>query len=307
MYRNLRVALVVPCYNEAKTIGDVIDGFTAAMPEISVHVFDNASTDGTADVARKKGAGVVRVAAKGKGNVVRRMFADIDADIYVMVDGDSTYDPTCVRAMVDKLVDEKLDMVVGCRQTPAEESGAAYRRGHQWGNRMLTGSVRHIFGGAFVDMLSGYRVFSRRFVKSFPAISSGFEIETELTVHALELQMPIGEVMTLYGARPEGSVSKLSTYRDGLRILRTILRLYMLERPLQFYGLAGAVFASISLGLAAPLLLEFMTTGLVPRLPTAVLCAALMLLAAMSLQCGVILDSVARGRKENKRLFYLSV
>lgn len=305
--RALSVALVVPCYNEAQTIADVITGFRAAMPELSIHVFDNASTDGTAEVARRMGAEVIHVAAKGKGNVVRRMFADIDADVYVMVDGDSTYDAASVRAMVDKLVDEKLDMVVGCRQTPSEVAGAAYRRGHQWGNRMLTGSVRQIFGGAFTDMLSGYRVFSRRFVKSFPALSAGFEIETELTVHALELSMPIGEVMTPYGARPEGSESKLSTYRDGWRILKTILRLYMLERPLHFYGLIAAALSALSLGLSAPVLLDFLRTGLVPRLPTAVLCAALMLLAAMALHCGMILDSVTRGRQENKRLSYLAV
>lgn len=305
LYRHLQVALVIPCYNEAGTIGAVIDGFRSAMPGISITVFDNGSLDNTADIARAKGVDVIHVAVKGKGNVVRRMFADIDADAYVMVDGDSTYDPASMKSMIDKLIDEKLDMVVGCRQTDSATIKNAYRRGHQWGNRILTESVCRIFGGSFMDMLSGYRVFSRRFVKSFPVLSDGFGIETELTIHALELKMPVGEIITPYGARPEGSVSKLSTYRDGWKILMTILRLYMLERPLQFYGLVGAVLALSSIGLSLPILIEFLNSGLVPRLPTAVLCASMMLLAAMSLQCGMILDSVARGRKETKRLFYL--
>lgn len=306
-YRDQRVALIVPCYNEAQAIGIVIERFRAAMPALEMHVFDNASSDRTADVARASGAKVSRVGLRGKGNVVRRMFADVEADVYVMVDGDATYDPSSVRLLVDKLLDEGLDMVVGCRQTPAEDSEAAYRRGHQWGNRMLTGSVVKIFGGHFTDMLSGYRVFSRRYAKSFPATSRGFETETELTVHALELRMPYGEVPTPYGVRPEGSVSKLSTYRDGWRILKMVGRLYLAERPLDFFGKAAAFLAFVSLMLAAPVFVEYVETGMVPRLPTAVLSATLMLSALLSMLAGLILDNVTRGRQEVRRLAYLAV
>src|SRR5687768_7979125 len=236
LYRGLSIALIVPCYNEGMTIAKVVSDFRREIPALEVLVFDNLSTDNTAEVARTAGADVVSVPLRGKGNVVRRMFADVNADIYVMVDGDATYDATAVTKLVDKLIDEKLDMVVGCRQTPELEAGAAYRRGHQFGNKMLTRSVVQIFGGGFTDMLSGYRVFSRRFVKSFPALSKGFEIETELTVHALELRMPYGELMTAYGARPDGSISKLNTYRDGLRIMWTIFMLVKLEKPLAFFS-----------------------------------------------------------------------
>ncbi|WP_019645037.1 glycosyltransferase family 2 protein [Novispirillum itersonii] len=307
LYRGLRVALIVPCYNEAVAIGQVIDDFRAAMPELGLYVFDNASTDDTASVARHHGAQVVHVAQKGKGNVVRRMFADVEADVYVMVDGDATYSAPCVRSLIDTLLDQRLDMVVGARQTPTDIAGQAYRKGHQWGNRMLTGSVAHIFGGSFRDMLSGYRIFSRRYAKSFPALSQGFEIETELTVHALELRMAVGEVDTPYGARPEGSVSKLSTYRDGWRILKTIMRLYVLERPLAFYSIVGGVLAVLSVLLSVPLLLEYLHSGLVPRLPTAVLSTALMLTAFLSFLCGLTLDTVTRGRHEAKRLAYLAI
>ncbi|WP_312740378.1 glycosyltransferase family 2 protein [Cedecea neteri] len=306
-YRGQHVALIVPCYNEEAAIESVIHGFRDAMPEIDVYVFDNNSSDRTALVAASAGAKVVSVQLPGKGNVVRRMFADVDADIYVMVDGDATYDASAVQSLVDKLLDDRLDMVVGCRETKEEIAGEAYRRGHQWGNFLLTQSVVKIFGGNFTDMLSGYRVFTRRYAKSFPALSNGFEIETELTVHALELRMPYGEVMTSYGARPEGSVSKLSTYRDGWRILKTIGRLYISERPFSFFGIFALIMAMVSLILGFPILTEYLQVGLVPRLPTAVLAASIMIAAALSFVCGLVLDNVTRGRHEMKRLVYLGI
>jgi len=307
LYRGLNVALVVPCYNEEAAIARVIRDFSAAMPALDIYVFDNRSTDATAEVARAEGAHVISVPLRGKGNVVRRMFADVDADIFVMVDGDATYDAASVTRLVDRLIDDRLDMVVGCRRTPDEEKGAAYRRGHQFGNRVLTGGVAYIFGGEFSDMLSGYRAMTRRFAKSFPALSWGFEIETELTVHALELRMPYGEEITPYGSRPEGSESKLSTYRDGWRILKMIGRLFVAERPLQFYSIFASVVGLAALLLAAPILIEFFDTGLVPRLPTAVLSASMVLAALLSFACGLILDNVTRGRHETKRLAYLAI
>jgi len=306
-YRGYIVALVVPCYNEEATIAQVIRTFRAAMPAIQVYVFDNASLDATATIARQEGANVISVPLRGKGNAVRRMFADVEADVYVMVDGDATYDPVSAHALVDKLIDERLDMVVGCRHTAAEDASEAYRRGHQWGNRMLTGSVARIFGGTFSDMLSGYRAFSRRYAKTFPALSHGFEIETELTVHALELRMPYGEVQTPYGSRPEGSQSKLSTYKDGLKIAWTIARLYVSERPFTFFLICALLLAATSTLLSIPVLLEFLESSQVRRLPTAVLCASLMLMAMLSLSCGLILDNVTRARREIKRLVYLSI
>ncbi len=304
--QGLRVALLVPCFNEEVAIGTVIRDFRQAMPSLEIYVFDNASTDKTAEVARSEGAMIVHVPLKGKGNVVRRMFADVDADVYVMVDGDATYHAPSLPAMIKTLMDERLDMVVGCRVTPKEAASAAYRQGHQFGNRMLTRSISWIFGGQFTDMLSGYRVFSRRYVKSFPCLSRGFEIETELTVHALELRMPHGEVLTPYGARPEGSTSKLSTYKDGWKILKTIARLYISERPLSFFSLCGVLLSLLSLSLAWPIVIEYLHTGLVPRFPTAILSASIMISALLSFACGLILDNVTRGRHEMKRLFYLS-
>ena len=303
----LKVALVVPCFNEEVAIGTVIRDFREAMPSLDIFVFDNASTDKTAQVALAAGAQVIHVPLKGKGNVVRRMFADIDADIYVMVDGDATYHAPSLPTMVSKLIAERLDMVVGCRETPKEVAAAAYRQGHQFGNKMLTKSISWMFGGQFTDMLSGYRVFSRRYVKSFPALSRGFEIETELTVHALELRMPYGEVMTPYGARPEGSTSKLSTYKDGWKILKTIARLYISERPLSFFSLCGLLLTMLSVGLASPILIEYLQTGLVPRFPTAILSASIMISALLSFACGLVLDNVTRGRHEMKRLAYLGI
>lgn len=306
-YRDLTIALVIPCYNEAKAIAQVIRDFKHAMPALAIYVFDNDSNDGTGAIAKQAGAQVVRVPLRGKGNVVRRMFADVEADIYVMVDGDATYEAAAITTLVDKLIDEKLDMVVGCRQTAVETASAAYRQGHQWGNRLLTQSVMQIFGGKFTDMLSGYRVFTRRYAKSFPALSHGFEIETELTVHALELRMPYGEVMTAYGARPEGSESKLSTYKDGWKILKTIGRLYISERPFSFFGLVASSIAVVAVAISIPVVLEYLRAGIVPRFPTAILSASMMVCALLSFACGLILDNVTRGRHEIKRLSYLAI
>ena len=299
-----RIAVLVPCYNEEVAIPKVIADFRAQLPGATIHVYDNNSRDGTVQAARAAGAVVRSETLQGKGHVVRRMFADIDADIYLLVDGDDTYDAASAPAMIGKLVDEQLDMVIGTRQEIAQD---AYRRGHRFGNAVLTGMVRFVFGDRVSDMLSGYRVFSRRFVKSFPALVGGFETETEFTVHALDLSMPVGEVTTPYKERPAGSVSKLRTYSDGLRILRTIVVLVKEERPLPFFSAIGAALFGLAILLAIPIVGEFMRTGLVPRLPTAVLTTGLVLLSFLSVMSGLILDSVARGRKEMKRLAYLAV
>lgn len=299
-----RVAVIVPCYNEELTIGQLVSDFRTCLPEAQIYVFDNNSRDATARVARAAGAIVRHVSLQGKGSVVRRMFADIEADAYIMVDGDGTYETRAAPELVNKLLSEGLDMVVGSR-TSTEQ--AAYRFGHRTGNALLTGFLSIIFGRTFTDILSGYRVFSRRYVKSFAAHSSGFEIETELTVHALSLRMPVAEVDTAYGARPDGSVSKLNTYRDGVRILFTILRLFKSEKPLAFYSIAFAFFAALSIYLAIPVIAVYFDTGLVPRLPTAVLCTALMLFGVVLLACGIILDAVTKARIEQKRFAYLAV
>ncbi len=300
----LRTAVLVPCFNEERAIGSVIEEFKLCLPEAVVYVYDNNSTDNTAAVALGAGAVVRREHRQGKGNVVRRMFADIDADVYVLVDGDGTYDAPSAPAMIDLLLQDELDMVNGARD---EQSTGAYRRGHRAGNRMLTGIVQRIFGRQVTDMLSGYRVFSRRFIKSFPALSAGFEIETELTVHALELRMPIAEMRTPYRERVAGSISKLRTFRDGLSILRTIVVLIKEERPLGFFGLCGAALAFMSLALGWSVVATYLESGLVPRLPTAVLSMGLMLLAFLSVASGLILDTVTRTRREIRRLHYLQV
>lgn len=303
-YRGNRVAVIFPCYNEAPAIASVVAGFRAALPQAAIYVFDNASTDDTATVARAAGATVKLVRQRGKGNVVRRMFADVEADIYLMADGDGTYDAGAARQMIDRLIDDGLDMVVGCRRAAGD---AAYRAGHRVGNRALTRTVARIFGDGFTDMLSGYRALSRRYVKSFPALSKGFEIETELTIHALELRAPHGEVLTAYGDRAAGTASKLATWGDGFRILGTILRLHMLERPMEFYlTLAFAAFL-VSLGLGLPVIVEYLQTGLVPRFPTAIAAVGFMLGAAVCAACAIILDSVVTGRREAKRLVYLAI
>jgi glycosyltransferase involved in cell wall biosynthesis len=300
----MKIAVLIPCYNEEKSIAGVVRDFQAALPGAAIYVYDNNSKDRTIAVAREAGATVRSEPLQGKGNVVRRMFADIEADIYVMVDGDGTYDAASAPRLVRKLVDECLDMVVGSRLKT--EAADAFRAGHHFGNRMLTGAVSWIFGNRFADMLSGFRVFSRRFVKSFPAVSAGFETETELAVHALSLRLPVAELETPYGARPEGSVSKLRTYRDGVRISWMILQLFREERPMIFFTILFALLATVSVALAIPLLVEYRQTHLVPRLPTAVLATAIMLLAFLSLVAGFILDNVTRGRREQKRLAYLA-
>lgn len=298
------VAVLLPCYNEAAAIAQTIESFRRALPDATIYVYDNNSRDDTARVAREAGAIVRSERIQGKGNVVRRMFADVEADVYVLSDGDATYDATAAPRMIELLLAEQLDMVVGTRESDAQE---AYRRGHRFGNRLLTGCVTWIFGQTFSDILSGYRVFSKRFVKSFPVLSEGFEIETEISVHALELKMPVAEVATAYAARPEGSQSKLSTYRDGFRILRLILNLYRIEKPVAFFGLFALLFIGAAFGLSLDLFLTYLETGLVPRLPTAVLSTGLVLLGIVSLSCGLILDTVTRGRREVKRLAYLAL
>lgn len=298
-----RIAVILPCYNEEAAIAQTVAGFRAALPDASIYVYDNNSADRTVEVARAAGAIVRTERMQGKGNVVRRMFADVDADIYVMADGDATYDPSAAAAMIARLRDEGLDMVVGTR---VHEAADAYRRGHVLGNRAMTGLLAQLFGRSFTDIFSGYRVFSRRFVKSFPVLSSGFEIETEISVHALELKMPVGEVETRYLARPEGSASKLSTYRDGARIARTILTLYRVEKPMLFFGWIALGLAVLAVVLAVPLVTTYLETGLVPRFPTAILATGLVILAALSSFAGLILDTVVRGRREVRRLAYLA-
>jgi glycosyltransferase involved in cell wall biosynthesis len=298
-----RIAVLLPCYNEAAAIAQTIADFRAALPEAAIYVYDNNSSDATCEIAAAAGAIVRSERMQGKGNVVRRMFADVDADIYVMADGDATYEAAAAPALVSKLLDENLDMVVGARKSEVE---AAYRRGHRLGNALLTGMLARIFGRTFTDILSGYRVFSRRFVKSFPVLSAGFEIETEISVHALELRMPVAEQVTAYAARPDGSESKLNTWRDGFRILNTILLLFRYERPLQFFGAIAATFAIMAIILAIPLFITFLQTGLVPRFPTAILATGLMILSALNGMCGLILDTVVRGRLEVRRIAYLA-
>jgi glycosyltransferase involved in cell wall biosynthesis len=300
-----RIAVLVPCYNEEVAIPRVVTAFREALPGATIYVYDNNSTDRTREVAAAAGAVVRRETLQGKGNVVRRMFADVEAEAYVLVDGDDTYDATAAPEMVRLLLAERLDMVTAVRVTDTE-AGLAYRPGHRFGNRVLTGMVRQIFGDRVSDMLSGYRVFSRRFVKSFPALASGFETETEFTVHALELRLPLGEVRTRYQERPVGSVSKLNTWRDGIRILRTILLLVQRERPLFFFTVSGAVLLGLAILLAVPLLATYVETGLVPRFPTAMLATGLAILAALSMVCGLILDTVSRGRLETRVLAYLA-
>lgn len=300
----LRIAVLLPCYNEEAAIARTVAGFRQALPGADIYVYDNNSTDRTVAVAREAGAIVRTERMQGKGNVVRRMFADVDSDIYVMADGDSTYDCGAAPELVRTLVEEQLDMVVGARKSEVEE---AYRRGHRLGNRLFTALLASLFGRSFSDIFSGYRVFSRRFVKSFPALSRGFETETEISVHALELAMPVAEIVTAYGARPEGSQSKLSTWSDGWRIMKTILHLFRIERPVLFYGGFGTALAALGLVLAVPLAVTYAQTGLVPRLPTAILVTGLMIVAFMSFMCGLILDTVVRGRREVRRLHYLGL
>jgi hypothetical protein len=300
--RTARVAVLIPCLNESRTIAKVVFDFREALPDAEIYVFDNGSTDDTAARAAEAGAIVRTEPRAGKGHVVRRMFADVDAELYLLVDGDATYDAGAASRMVEMMLQQKLDMVVGCRESGGE---GAYRAGHRFGNAVLTGFLARVFGRGFSDILSGYRVMSRRFVKTFPCLSSGFEIETEIAVHALTLGLPFGEVRTLYGARPEGSTSKLKTFSDGWRILGTMLSLLRQEKPAQFFGGAGAILALAAVLLAVPLVRTYALTGLVPRFPTAILCTGLMIIALLTFCCGLILDSVSRSRMEARRLAYL--
>ncbi|MDD3029699.1 MAG: glycosyltransferase family 2 protein [Alphaproteobacteria bacterium] len=298
------VAVLIPCYNEETSIATVISDFRKALPKATVYVYDNNSTDKTREVARVAGAVVRTEPLQGKGHVVRRMFADVEADVYVLVDGDATYDAGAARDMVGLLVGESLDMVNGARTA---DEAHVYRPGHRFGNWLMTHMVAWIFGNRFSDILSGYKVFSRRFVKSFPALAAGFETETELVVHALELRMPTAEIMTPYKDRLEGSQSKLCTVKDGLRILWAILVLIKEERPMPFFSLLALVFAVVASALLVPIVVQFMDTGLVPRLPTAMMSMGLMIVAFFSLTCGLILDTVTRGRREMKRMRYLNI
>ena len=299
-----RIAVLLPCFNEEAAIGATVAGFRQALPTATVYVYDNNSRDRTCEVAAAAGAVVRTERQQGKGHVVRRMFADIDADIYVMADGDLTYDPKAAPAMVDQMLAEQLDMVVGTRK---HEEKDAYRGGHVLGNRIFTGLLAGLFGRSFSDIFSGYRLFSRRFVKSFPVLSSGFEIETEISVHALELRMPVGEVVTAYAARPEGSESKLSTFSDGWRILKTIVTLYRIERPVLFFGSIGALLLLAAILLSIPLVVTYLHTGLVPRFPTAILATGMTVIAVLCFFAGLILDTVTRGRREVRRLAYLAL
>ncbi|WP_310468421.1 glycosyltransferase family 2 protein [Sphingomonas sp.] len=299
-----RIAVLLPCYNEEATIAATVAGFRAALPSAAIYVYDNNSRDRTRELAAAAGAIVRSERQQGKGHVVRRMFADIDADIYVMADGDLTYDPKAAPAMAELLVADQLDMVVGTRR---HEEKDAYRGGHVLGNRIFTGLLAGLFGRSFTDIFSGYRLFSRRFVKSFPVLSSGFEIETEISVHALELRMPVGEVETSYAARPEGSESKLSTLGDGWRIFKTILTLYRIERPVLFFGLIGSALMVLAVLLSIPLVMTYLDTGLVPRVPTAILITGLGIVAVLCFFAGLILDTVTRGRREVRRLAYLAL
>lgn len=298
----LEIAVILPCYNEAAAIGGVIAAFRRALPDAAIYVYDNNSSDGTAAAAEAAGALVRDEAMQGKGNVVRRAFSDIEADIYVMADGDGTYDAARAPDLVDMLLDRQLDMVVGTR---ADDSPEAYRRGHRLGNLMFNKAIAMLFGDRFSDIFSGYRVFSRRFVKSFPALSAGFEIETELTVHAIQLRMPVAEEPTVYSSRVEGSESKLRTYRDGFRILLAIMRFIQRFRPLFFYGGCAIALALLSIGLGYPIVVEFFETGLVPRFPTAILAMGIMLMAALSFAIALILNANSRSQLEMKRLKYL--
>ena len=300
----LRIAVLVPCRNEAVTVGRVVEDFRSALPGAAVYVYDNGSVDETAAIARAAGAIVRREETPGKGGVVRRMFAEVEADVYVIVDGDATYDAARAPELVAMLVDNELDMVTAVRE---HEDAAAYRPGHATGNRAFNRLVGMLFDVRPADLLSGYRVLSRRFVKSFPAQSQRFEVETEMTVHALELNVPRGEVATRYLPRPEGSDSKLDTWRDGLRILRFMVRLFRDVKPLAFFMLVALALAVPGAILGGSVVIEFMRTRAVPRLPTAVLATGLMLLASLAFACGLILDSVARGRLEAKRLAYLAL
>jgi len=303
---SVKVAVLIPCKDEHITVGGVVDAFRGQLPHSTIWVCNNASVDDTAERAAEAGAYVIDETLRGKGNAVRRLFACVEADVYVLVDGDGTYSAESVRPLVLELLKERLEMVVAKRMAVGDQQTDAYRRGHAWGNRAFATLIRKLFGVNVTDPFSGYRVFSRRFVRSFPALSGGFEIETELTIHALELGMTIREVPTRYFGRPAGSTSKLNTFRDGIRIALTLLHLYEQVKPLTFFVAFATLLAGISLFLGVPVVLDYLRTGLVPRFPTAILASATMLLAFLSAVCGAILDTVARARREAKRLAFLA-
>jgi len=301
--KSSRVAILIPCFNEAATIEGVIAGFRAHLPQAEIFVCDNNSDDGTGAVAARAGAQVLHEARQGKGNVMRRMFADIAADVYLMVDGDATYEPAVAPAMIRMLLEGRYDLVNATRRATGSGSFPA---GHRFGNWLLTGLVGLVFGIVTSDILSGYKALSRRFVKTFPALSSGFEIETEIMIHALELRLAVGEIEAPYGQRPKRSASKLRTFRDGFRILRLIGFLIRQEHPFAVFASLSALLVAVSLWLGLPVVREFLATGLVPRLPTAVLAATLFLSAVVSFVAGIILDGITETRRELKRLAYLS-
>jgi len=301
--QNRTIAVLLPCYNEAAAIAGVVAAFQRALPSAQIYVYDNNSTDETREAAARAGAIVRCESHQGKGNVVRRMLADIEADIYVLADGDATYDAAAAGRLIDSLITQNLDMVVGTRKG----DGEAYPRGHQFGNRFFNLVVTHLFGTGFTDILSGYRVLSRRFAKSFPVTSSGFEIETELSVHALDLKIAVAEIPLRYHARPAGSHSKLRTYRDGWRILVTTLKLYKELQPFRFFGAIGTALIVSAIGLAIPLLETYVETGLVPRLPTAILATGIIQLGFLSLACGLVMEAIARARREAKRMRFLDL
>ncbi|BCH21307.1 glycosyl transferase [Mesorhizobium sp. L-8-10] len=300
----LAIAVLIPCCNEERTIGDVVRRFREALPAATVYVYDNNSRDLSALAARAAGAVVVREPRQGKGHVVRRMFADVEADIYLMADGDGTYAPEDAPQLVNTLLTERSDMVVGTRRGVTADAG---RAGHAIGNRLFNGLYKQLFGRDFSDIFSGYRAFTRRFVKSFPAVSGGFEIETEMSVHASQLKLPVSEIALDYGRRAEGSASKLSTWKDGARILWMFAMLLKETQPLRFFGAFAAMFLVAGVSLAMPVLVEYAETGLVPRLPTWVLSMALVVLSMLMAVTGLILDSVSRARAEQKRSFYLAI
>jgi glycosyltransferase involved in cell wall biosynthesis len=299
------VAVILPCYNEGDAIAAVVADFRKALPAATVYVFDNASIDDTSEKASAAGAVVRLVRQRGKGNVLRQAFAQVEADVYVIADGDGTYDAAHAPELVSTLWNEQLDMVVGTREHRGERG--AYRGGHQTGNRAFNWLVQRLFGEAFVDIFSGYRVFSRPFVKSFPALATGFETETEMSLHAIQLGLACVEIPTLYRPRGEAGESKLNTFRDGFRILWFIARLLKHLRPLFLFAVLASLTALASLAIGFGVVVEFMETGLVPRLPTAVAAASLMIIAGVGLATGLILDSVAYTQQETKRLAYLSI
>ncbi len=302
-FKQVRIAVTIPCYNEAATIAKVIGAFRKSLPTADIYVFDNNSTDGTAEIAREQGAIVRRETRQGKGHVVRRIFADVEADVYVMADGDGTYDASVAPILVRRLLDDNIDMVVGTRDGVTKDAG---RQGHAFGNTIFNRLYRALFGRDFTDIFSGYRVFSRRFVKSFPAVSSGFEIETEMSVHASQLAIPVMEIPTRYGERPENSASKLRTFRDGFRILGMFAMLAKETRPAFFFGAIGSVFALVAFLLFLPVFIDYLGTGEVDRFPTAFLSMGLVLVGTVSAVCGLILDSLSRARIEQKRSVFLS-